>query len=466
VSNLPSNQARDTAHVLGLLRWLLILTFLVLAYCVLGYLAGVLAPILSAFVIAYLLNPVLERLVRHGTSRAVGAALLLASFLVLVGVAMTVVAPRAAHQLSEFVAKQPRFFDNLSVWVKQHIDVQIPSDWRTYVASDHLRESLTHVSGPVRDIAGAAVGGVFSVLGVLAELLLVPVFSFYFLTDWPNILRRLDHVIPPRRRAEIREVARDIDRVVAGWVRGQAIVTSTLAVLYAGLFTAVGMPLSLPIGLLVGGLTVIPFVGTFVGASIALLVTLADGGSGETLAMVAGVILCLHLLEAAVLTPKIVGHRVGLSESGALLAVVAGGKLLGFVGVLLAVPIAATVAVLVRYAVRYYEHTAFFGHESDADVVITPAMALIMPGVSPGGRVIEAVPEAEIDPELQPDVERSAIEHAGDGWMFEAELPLGPSGPCRPEPSSPVLTPPVPPIDRAIDRAIDRPAPGGRDDAA
>ncbi|HWJ57107.1 MAG TPA: AI-2E family transporter, partial [Vicinamibacterales bacterium] len=245
----------------------------------------------------------------------------------------------------------------------------------------------------------------------------------------------IDHMVPPRRRADVREVARDIDRVVAGWVRGQAIVTATLAILYALGFTAIGMPLSLPIGLLVGALTVIPFVGTCVGASIALLVTLAAGGGAQMLGMVAGVILCLHLLEAAMLTPKIVGHRVGLSESGALLAVVAGGKLLGFVGVVLAVPIAATVAVLVRYAVRFYEHTAFFGHESDADVVITPAMALIMPGVVPGAKVAGA-PPARIEPELPP--ERSALDLAADEWMFEAELPLGPSGRGNPaEPDEP-----------------------------
>src|SRR5690606_4221273 len=98
------------------------------------------------------------------------------------------------------------------------------------------------------------------------------------------------------------------------------------------------------------------------------------------LGSVAIVFVVLHLLEAGYLTPRIVGHRVGLSESGALLAVVAGGKLLGFVGVVLAVPIAATLAVLMRYAMRYYEQTSFFGHESDADIVITPSMALIMPG--------------------------------------------------------------------------------------
>jgi len=409
--------------------------FVVLAYFVLSYLAAVLAPILTAFGIAYLLNPLLERLVKRGVSRAVGAGLLLVTFVALVAIAITFFAPTVVHQLTEFVADLPRFFDNLSVWTKEHLNIQIPSDWRSYLAGDHLRETLGDASGPVREIASAAVGGVFSVLGVLAEFLLVPVFSFYFLTDWPNILRRLDHMVPPRRRADVREVARDIDRVVAGWVRGQAIVTTTLAILYAAGFTAIGMPLSLPIGLLVGGLTVIPFVGTFVGASIALLVTLADGGSPGMLGMVAGVILCLHLLEAAVLTPKIVGHRVGLSESGALLAVVAGGKLLGFVGVVLAVPIAATTAVLVRYAVRFYEHTAFFGHESDADVVITPAMALIMPGVVPGAKVIGADRQPEVDSDPEPELERSAFDSTAHEWLFDTELPLGPSG--APKPATP-----------------------------
>jgi len=425
---------RDVAQVLSLLRWLLIMTFVVLGYFVLSYLAAVLAPILAALGIAYLLNPPLERLVKRGASRAVGAGLLLVTFVAILAIAITFLAPTVAHQLSEFVASLPRFFDNLSVWTKQHFNVQIPSDWKSYLGGEHLRDTLGEASGPMRELASAAVGGVFSVIGVLAEFLLVPVFSFYFLSDWPNLLRRIDHMIPPRRRAEVREVVRDIDRVVAGWVRGQAIVTSILAILYAIGFTVVGMPLSLPIGLLVGGLTVIPFVGTFVGASIALLVTLADGGNAQMLGMVAGVILCLHLLEAGVLTPKIVGHRVGLSESGALLAVVAGGKLLGFVGVVLAVPLAATTAVLVRYAVRFYEHTAFFGHESDADVVITPAMALIMPGIVPGAKVIGADRKPELDPAVGPgletdretDRERSSL--SASEWLLDADVPLGPSG--------------------------------------
>lgn len=414
-----------------LLRWLLISVFVVLGYLVLSYLAGVLAPILTALGIAYLLNPLLERLVRRGAPRALGASLLLVTSLALFAIAVTFFAPTVIQQGTEFIASLPTFFDNISLWIKAHLNIQIPQDWKHYVQSSHLQETLEDASGPLRQIASAAVGGVFSVLGVLAELLLVPVFSFYFLSDWPHLLRRLDHVVPPRRRAEIRELARDIDRVVAGWVRGQAIVTSTLAVLYALGFTLIGMPLSLPLGLLVGGLTVIPFVGTFFGASIALLVTLADGGSLQMLGGVAAVILVLHLLEAAVLTPKIVGHRVGLSESGALLAVVAGGKLLGFVGVVLAVPIAATTAVLVRYAIRYYEHTAFFGHESDADVIITPAMALIMPGVTSDARVVETSPEPPLSEQI--DLEPA---DRGPDWLYEAEVHLGPAG-CKTQETEP-----------------------------
>jgi predicted PurR-regulated permease PerM len=386
--------------VINMLRWLLIAFFVVLGWIVLSYLTGVLGPVLAALGIAYLLHPVLDRMTARGMNRSLGAAILLVTFIAMIVTAVIMLAPKVADQLTDFFRDLPQMYDNLSAWTKDHFDIELPADWKTYLTSESTQ---TGASGPLRELATAAVGGVFHVLAVMAESLLVPVFAFYFLVDWPHLVRRIDHMIPPRSRREVREIVRGIDAVVAGWVRGQAIVTTILAALYAIGFTAVGMPLSLPIGLLVGMLTVIPFVGTFVGASIALLVTLGNGGSLSMLGEVGAVILCLHLLEAGVLTPKIVGHRVGLSETGALFAVVAGGKLLGFVGIVLAVPIAATTAVLIRYAVKYYEHTEFFGRETDADVVITPAMALIMPGVE----------SATID--------ESAPEHAHDDWAIAPE---------------------------------------------
>ena len=429
----PPQPSTPLSQLIALARWLLIAVMVAVAWTTVSFLAGVLAPILTALGIAYLLNPVLERLVKRGVNRAAAALLLLGAFIFIVALALTLVAPRVIDQLQAFAIGLPRMVDNLSAWTTTHFDVALPKDVRAYVANANVRDSLGDTSGPLRDLATAALGGVFSLLGVLAELLLVPVFAFYFLSDFPHLIRRIEHMIPPRSRSNVREIVREIDRVVAGWVRGQAIVTAILAVLYASLFTVVGMPLSLPIGLLVALLTVIPFIGTFVGASIALLVTLADGGDGSTMGAVAGVILVLHLLEAAVLTPKIVGHRVGLSESGALFAVVAGGKLLGFVGVVLAVPIAATCAVLVRSAVRYYEHTAFFGHESDADVVITPAMAMIMPGVGSmrdvhmtsgdtGAILTHESQEAELSPGLETDAPRPGPDVTTDDWALEPEL--------------------------------------------
>lgn len=392
-----------------MLRALLIALFVVLGWVAVSYLAAVLAPILAALGIAYLLNPSLDWLTqRAGMPRALGAAMLLIGFVAVVAAAIAFAAPRIAHQLTQFISDVPRMIDNLNGWLRSHAHTEIPSHWKDYISAKSLPDS----AGPLREIAAAALGGIFQLLGVLAELLLVPVFAFYFLVDWPNLMRRVEHIVPPRRRRAAREVLHEIDGVVAGWVRGQAIVTTLLAGLYAAGFTLVGMPLSLPIGLLVGALTLIPFVGAIVGAGIAITVTVADGANVQTVALLVAVIACLHVLEAGFLTPKIVGHRVGLSESGALFAVVAGGKLLGFVGVVLAVPIAATCAVLVRYGLRYYEHSEFFGRESDGDVVITPAMAIIMPGLAPD---VQVAPAPQDVPDRTSEIPIEAVELGSAG---------------------------------------------------
>ena len=375
---LPPRPANER-QIITMVRWLLILAFIVLGWIVLRYAAIILAPILAAAGIAYLLQPVLNRLVARGVPRSVAALALLVSFLVVLVALISVFVPMIAHQVAVFVRDLPRLIDNLSGWVETTFGVDVPDDWKAYLKSPEVTSMVGDASGPVRELATAALGGVLRVLGVLAELLLVPVFAFYFLVDWQRITDRVIRIVPPRRRGRTLDILREIDSVVSGWVRGQATVTAILAVLYAIAFSIAGVPLAIPIGLLVGVLTVIPFVGTFVGAAIAIGITLADTPDLQAVGVVAGIIGVLHLLEAAVLTPKIVGHRVGLGESAALFAVVAGGKLLGFVGILLAVPIAATVAVLLRHLMKAYEHTEFFGSEADAVVPVTAGMAIVLP---------------------------------------------------------------------------------------
>lgn len=373
-----------------MIRWLLYAVFVVVGYWIVSHIAHVIAPILVAAGIAYLLDPVLERMVARGMSRTWAATILLVSFLGAIVMLGIVLIPIAIHEVQEFVADLPRMIDNAVGWLKGQ-GVELPEvplfasgdvgeeGWKSYLQSPEFKGMIEDAIGPAQALLLAAVGGLFSLLAFLAELLLIPVFAYYFLLDWPNITERVKKIIPPRRRGKVLEILGEIDGVVAGWVRGQGIVTSILAVLYAIGFSIVGIHLAVPIGLLVGALTVIPFVGTFVGAAIVYLVTILDWQGVEPLIGVGVVIVVLHVLEAAVLTPKIVGHRVGLSESAALFAVVAGGKLLGFVGILLAVPIAATVAVLVRHVFRKYEKSQFFGHEDDALVPVTDAMAAVMP---------------------------------------------------------------------------------------
>ncbi len=389
----------EELQLVSMLRWAMIAVFVVVGWYVVTTLAAVLAPIVIAFGIAYLLDPVLEWMVKRGISRKLGATLLLLGFLGVLALALAILVPRAIDEVTSFVDDLPNMLDKTSAWLRKQ-GLKVP-DWREYIKSDEFKGILEKAAGPAQEIATKALGSVLELLATVAEMLLVPVFAFYFLLDWPHIKHRVEKIIPPRRRSKVFEILHDVDDVVAGWVRGQATVTILLAILYATAFSVIGIHLAIPIGLLVGFLTIVPFVGTFIGAAITLVIVLLDWHGGTQLAEVGGVFLVLHLLEAAVLTPKITGHKVGLSESAALFAVVAGGKLLGFVGVLLAVPIAATVAVLLRHLVRHYEKTQFFGKEEDAIVAVTPAMALIMPDErAPGTR-----PSMERPAEKDPDEE-------------------------------------------------------------
>jgi predicted PurR-regulated permease PerM len=375
----------DERQLVTLLRWLLYAIFVVVGYVVLRYLAQILAPVLAAFGIAYLLDPVVERIVARGVSRAVAATLILVVFLGSLVAAVIALAPRVTLEVTEFVQALPGMVEGMTRWAHDTLGIEVPVDWKLYLQSDELKSLLHDAAGPLRLVAVAALGGLFSLLGFLAELLLVPVFAYYFLLDWPHIKHRVARIVPPRRRSGVLAIAAEVDAVVSGWVRGQATVTILLAILYAIGFSIIGIHLAIPIGLVVGALTVIPFVGTFVGAAIAIGITLLDWQGVQPVIGVGVIIVVLHLLEAMVLTPKIVGHRVGLSESAALFAVVAGGKLLGFVGILLAVPLAATVAVLLRHVVRYYETTDFFGTEADAVVPVPPPMSVVLPGEIPPG---------------------------------------------------------------------------------
>ncbi len=346
-------------RVMTMVRWLLYLVFILIGYTMLGIIAPIIMPLLVAAGIAYLLDPLVDRL-ELKIPRAVAVALLLVTFLVLLSVALAAIIPLIVDEGAHFIAKLPAMVDNASASIAARFGLEVPASWQDYLKSEEVTGALKQFVGPATALLAAAVGGFFHLLAFLAETLLIPVFAFYFLVDWDHMIARGRKMIPPRHRASVVDTMSEIDSVVSGWLRGQFTVTAILAILYATCFKLIGIHLAITIGLLVGALTIIPFIGTIVGAAITTTILLLDYQGGTQLAWVGAVFLSLHVLEAGVLTPKIVGHRVGLSEVGALFAVLAGGQLLGFAGVLLAVPLAAAVAVLVRRAYKHYEDSEFF----------------------------------------------------------------------------------------------------------
>lgn len=357
-----------------MVRWLLYLVFIVIAYRILRVAAVILTPLLAAGGIAYLLDPVVDRLEQKGLSRTKAVTLLLVLFLTVVTIALILLIPLVVGEITSFIKDAPELLQNGKVWLAKQLGYDsVPKEWDEILSDDNVKGALGSAAGPLAAMAQAAIGGIFSLLGFLAHMLMIPVFAFYFLVDWDNMLARGKRMLPRRHHDEVVSVVTEIDSVVSGWIRGQLTVTTILAVLYAVSFKIIGVRMGLSIGFLVGALTIIPFLGTIVGAALTMLLLLLDYQGAGQLAAVGGVFLVLHLLEAAVLTPKIVGHRVGLSEVAALFAVVAGGSLLGFLGVLLAVPLAASIAVLVRRAYRAYEESSFYKTEKNAPGQPSPA---------------------------------------------------------------------------------------------
>lgn len=362
-SKLLQTGAQQTSTMV---RWLLYLSFVVIAYWVLQRLGPVLFPVVAAAGVAYLLDGAVDTLVARGWNRVTVVSALLVAFLLLVGGLILVAVPLISHEIVNFAVTLPQSFARVSAWANSEFGIEVPADWRDYLENGQLDSVFKDAAGPAAAMTAAALGGALSMLGFLAELLLVPVFAFYFLVDWDNMVKRAHELVPPRHRNLVSGIVREIDAAVSTWVRGQLIVTTLLGVLYAIVFRLLGVPMGFTIGAIVGLLTIIPFLGTAVGAMLTVGVVLLHYNGPFVLVGVGVTFVVLHLFEAAFLTPKLVGKKVGLGEVGALFAVLAGGKLLGFTGVLLAVPLAASLAVLLRRAHGYYEDSEFFGEEDDA----------------------------------------------------------------------------------------------------
>lgn len=336
------------------------LGLLAIAVGLLWLLSPILLPFFLGIAIAYLLDPAVRRFERWGGSRTVATVTIMALFVVVVGGVLAVLLPILERQLVGLVQKLVEAANNVYDWARPYVERQL--------REARVPQSATPNAG---DIAGRAVTWTLSALGglwngglavvnVLSLLVITPVVTFYMLRDWPKLVHRIDSWLPRDHAPLIRSLIHKIDQRLAGFVRGQALVCLLLGLFYAAALTLAGLGYGLLTGLLVGLLTFIPVLGAAIGAAISLIIAAVQFHAWVPVGIVAAIFAVGQFTESYVLSPKLVGERIGLHPAWLLLALLAGGALFGFLGLLLAAPVAATIGVLAHFALERYLQSALY----------------------------------------------------------------------------------------------------------
>jgi len=336
-----------------LIPWLLLAVALLLAF----FTRGILLPFLVGMAVAYLLDPLADRLESRGVSRGLAAALILAAFF-LAGVGIVLALwPLLQGQIAGLMRAVPGLlesirggFDNLLAAVNAEFGGEVTQQAEGVLASA-VQEGLKGLGGMMQSVFSSGV----AVLMLLSLLVVSPMVAFYMLRDFDRIIAHLDGVVPSDYKPAVHGAMGEIDDALSGFVRGQLTVMAVMAVLYAIGWTAVGLEYSLVLGLFAGLLAFIPVVGMVFAAAVALAVGVGQWGlDWINLGLVAGVWALVQALEASYLTPRLMSHHINLHPVWVLFAVFAGGEIAGFVGVLLAVPAAAVISVLTRRSLTHY----------------------------------------------------------------------------------------------------------------
>jgi predicted PurR-regulated permease PerM len=319
------------------------------------------SPILTPFVlagcIAYFLDPVATVLARLGVNRAFGAFLLILGLAALCLLAMLLLYPLLIAQIGILIQRLPAYVAGIGTLVRQALEAAQEA-FGPEVVDAQLRDLAVRQAGAMVTFLGTAVGrligGGFALFNVFTLLVVTPVVAFYLLRDWPRILARMDNWLPLRSAHTLRQLARDTDRVLSAWLRGQLLCCLILGLFYAMGLQLVGLELGLIVGLMAGVLSFIPYVGSITGFAVAVLLAAAQFGTWEGVGLVVLVFVVGQVVEGYIIYPRLLGNRVELHAVWVIFALFAGGVAFGFLGVLLAVPMAAAVGVIARYWLRRY----------------------------------------------------------------------------------------------------------------
>jgi predicted PurR-regulated permease PerM len=344
----PPRAESDLEFIARAARWAIVAALaLGVVLILLWVLKGALTPLAIAFAVAYVLDPVIDRLEALRVPRRLAIVLLIGALAAALATGLLFVIPKLQRDIAALVVQLPGYLEQVQTQLLPELEKRLGVALPTV---SELIERLRSGDLPlpldgIRSFIAGALGYLTSTLSVLLGALVVPILAFYALLEFDHMMARIASYIPPRYRAYAIERAVTIDWLVARFLRGQLLVAGTLGVLYAVGFSVIGIDLAIGVGLLAGALALVPYLGNIVAVSLAsLLCVLKFGFDGHLLAVLVWYAIVQNL-EGFVLTPRIIGSSVGLHPAAVIVALLIGGDLFGFLGLLIAVPFAASIRV-------------------------------------------------------------------------------------------------------------------------
>ncbi|MPT22689.1 MAG: AI-2E family transporter [Starkeya sp.] len=360
------------------------LTMLGLFIAAAWLLSSVLLPFVAGLALAYFLNPVTTWLQRRGVNRLVASLATITLTLLLGILLMLLVLPIFGSQLAAFIQRLPEYIGKLqnlltgegesAAWLRDFVGDRLPS------IQSGVNELVSQGAAYMLTLIQGLWTGGQALLSVFSLLVITPVVAFYILNDWYSMVHKVDSWLPVRHRATIRDIAGQMDGAIAGFVRGQSLVCLILGSFYAISLTMTGLNFGFVIGFVSGIITFIPYVGSLTGLVLAGGVAIVQFFPDYSMiAIVIGIFVFGQFVEGYILSPKLVGDSVGLHPVWLMFALLAFGYLLGFLGLLLAVPLAAAVGVLVRFAINQYLESPLYTGEGEDERLSAPAPVPYLP---------------------------------------------------------------------------------------
>ncbi|PRY26131.1 putative PurR-regulated permease PerM [Aliiruegeria haliotis] len=335
-------------------------------FTLLWFLGDVILPFVLGAAIAYLLDPVADWFEAKGLSRVLGVTIITVLGIFVFVLSILLIIPTLIEQTHALFVAIPNLASNLQEFLTRRFPSLGDSE-------STIRQSLASIGSMVSSkgaqLLEGALTSVSGFVNLLMLLVIVPVVAFYLLLDWDRMVARIDDLLPRDHAPTIRKIAADVDATLAGFIRGQAMVCFLLGTYYSFGLLFAGLDFGVVVGAFAGALTFIPYIGSLVGGTLAIGLALFQfWGDWTMIAIIAGIFFSGQMIEGNVLTPKMVGSSVGLHPVWLLLALSVFGSLFGFVGMLVAVPVAAVIGVFVRFAIGEYKSGRLYkGGVGDAD---------------------------------------------------------------------------------------------------